>query len=58
LTHGIWVNSKALIGIFSQTAGSTCEFWANPVNFTCQVYVLEQADEADNANAIEVATGG
>jgi hypothetical protein len=22
------------IGIFSQTAGSTCEFWVNPVNFT------------------------
>jgi hypothetical protein len=30
----VWVNSKALIGIFSQTAGSTCEFWVNPVNFT------------------------
>jgi hypothetical protein len=29
-----WVNSKAFIGIFSQTAGSTCEFWVNPVNFT------------------------
>jgi hypothetical protein len=27
-------NSKALIGIFSQTAGSTCEFWVNPVDFT------------------------
>ena len=26
----IWVNSKALIGIFSQTAGSTCEFWVYP----------------------------
>jgi hypothetical protein len=25
---------KALIGISSQTAGSTCEFWVNPVNFT------------------------
>jgi hypothetical protein len=23
-----------LIGIFSQTAGSTCKFWVNPVNFT------------------------
>jgi hypothetical protein len=22
------------MGIFSQTAGSTCEFWVNPVNFT------------------------
>jgi hypothetical protein len=30
------VNSKALIEIFSQTAGSTCEFWVNPVNFTFQ----------------------
>jgi hypothetical protein len=30
----IWVNSKALMGISSQTAGSTCEFWVNPVNFT------------------------
>jgi hypothetical protein len=26
--------SKALIGIFSQTAGSTCECWVNPVTFT------------------------
>jgi hypothetical protein len=25
---------KALIGIHRQTAGSTCEFWVNPVNFT------------------------
>jgi hypothetical protein len=25
---------KALIGIYSQNAGSTCEFWVNPVNFT------------------------
>ena len=24
---------KTLIGIFSQTAGPTCEFWANPVDF-------------------------
>jgi hypothetical protein len=29
-----WVNSKALVGIFSQTAGSTCEFLVSPVNFT------------------------
>jgi hypothetical protein len=28
------VNSKALIGIFSQTAGSTCNLWVNPVDFT------------------------
>jgi hypothetical protein len=28
-----WVNSKAFIGIFSRTAGSTCEFWV-PVNIT------------------------
>jgi hypothetical protein len=27
---------KAIIGIFSQTAGSTCEFWVNPVNFTLE----------------------
>ena len=27
------VNSKALKGIFSQTAGSTCEFWVNLVSF-------------------------
>jgi hypothetical protein len=27
---------KALIEIFSHTAGSTCEFWVNPVNFTLQ----------------------
>jgi hypothetical protein len=30
----IWVNSKARIGIFSQTAGSARGFWANPVDFT------------------------
>jgi hypothetical protein len=30
----IWVNSKALIEILSQTAGSTCESWVNPVNVT------------------------
>ena len=28
---------KARIGIFSQTAGSTCEFWANPVDFTLRL---------------------
>ena len=27
---------KILIGIFSQTAGPTCKFWANPVNFRFQ----------------------
>jgi hypothetical protein len=26
--------TRALIGIFSQTAGPTCEFWVNPVNST------------------------
>jgi hypothetical protein len=30
----IWVNSKALVGTFSQTAGSTCQFWVNRVDFT------------------------
>jgi hypothetical protein len=30
----IWVDFKALMEIFSQTAGSACELWANPVNFT------------------------
>jgi hypothetical protein len=25
------------MGIFSQTSGSTCEFWVNPVKFTVQV---------------------
>jgi hypothetical protein len=29
-----WANSKALIGIFSQTPASTCEFWVSPVHFT------------------------
>ena len=28
-----WANFKPLIGISIQTAGPTCEFWANPVNF-------------------------
>jgi hypothetical protein len=36
-THGvrtrIWANFRTLIGISSQTAGPTCEFLANPVNF-------------------------
>ena len=32
----------ALIGIFTQTAGSTCEFWVNPVNFTFHVAGLER----------------
>ena len=27
---------QALIGIFSQIAGTSCEFWVNPVNFTFQ----------------------
>ena len=30
----IWVNSKALIMNSIKTAGSTCNFWVNPVNFT------------------------
>jgi hypothetical protein len=30
----LWVNFRYLIGIFSQNAGSTCEFWVNPVDFT------------------------
>jgi hypothetical protein len=34
LTQKIWANSKALIWIFSQTAGSTCNLWVNPVDFT------------------------
>jgi hypothetical protein len=27
------------MGIFSQTAGSTCEFWVNPVIFTFVAHV-------------------
>ena len=34
---------KALIGIFSQTAGSTCKFWVNPVDFTFAVSSLGRA---------------
>jgi hypothetical protein len=30
----VWANSEALTWVFSQTAGSTCEFWVNPVNST------------------------
>jgi hypothetical protein len=30
----ILLNSNAHIGTFSQTAGSTCKFWVNPVNVT------------------------
>jgi hypothetical protein len=40
----IWVNSKALIGMFSQTDGSTCEFWVNPVNFTLQVSYCDRTN--------------
>jgi hypothetical protein len=28
----LWANFRPLIGISSQTAGSICGFWANPVN--------------------------
>jgi hypothetical protein len=28
-----WANFRPLIGILSQTAGPTCEFWAGPVSF-------------------------
>ena len=48
----IWVNSKAPIGIFSQTAGSTCEFWVNPVNFT-----FESLEVEPNPAAVEAAAG-
>ena len=41
LTQNLGFNSKALIGIFSQTAGSACEFWVNHVDFT----VVELVDE-------------
>jgi hypothetical protein len=34
---------KALIEISSQTAGSTCEFWVNPVNFTSKRGRLRRA---------------
>jgi hypothetical protein len=37
LTQNLGFSSKALIGIFSQTAGSACELWVNPVDFTVQV---------------------
>jgi hypothetical protein len=33
----LWVNSKSLIGNLIQTAGSTCKFWVNAVNFTFRV---------------------
>ena len=29
-----WANFKTLLGIFSQTDGPACEFWANPANFS------------------------
>jgi hypothetical protein len=38
----VWVSSTALVGIFSQTAGSTCKFWVNPVNFTFRVGLVEK----------------
>ena len=37
---------KALIGIYSQTAGSTCEFWVNRMNFTFGEGAVEKAHEA------------
>jgi hypothetical protein len=34
---------EARVGIFTQTVGSTCEFWVNPVDFTvCAQGVAEQ----------------
>jgi hypothetical protein len=33
--------TKALIGIFSQTAGSTCEFWVCPVDFTVVIQIVD-----------------
>jgi hypothetical protein len=46
---------EALIEIFSQTAGSTCEFGANAVNFTLQVRVRAgrggRADDVDHPGA-------
>ena len=37
LTQNLGQLDTALIGIFSQTAGSACEFWVNPVNFTLRL---------------------
>jgi hypothetical protein len=33
----IWADAKALVGIFSQTAGPICECWVTPVGSTVQV---------------------
>ena len=48
----MWAIFRALIGIFSQTAGSTCEVWVNPVNFTfsgfqAEVVVVSDFDELE-----------
>jgi hypothetical protein len=37
---------EVLIGISSQTAGSTCEFWVNPVNFTLGARLDTEAQSA------------
>ena len=29
-----WASFKTLVGIFSQTSGPACEFWADPVDFS------------------------
>ena len=52
LTQKIWANSKALIWIFSQTAGSTCNLWVNPVNFTSG---LVKSDPPPRAEGCPVA---
>jgi hypothetical protein len=42
----IWANFSPLLGISSQTAGPTCEFWANPVHFRFRLLQRRRSSRA------------
>jgi hypothetical protein len=44
------------IVIFSQTAGSTCEFWLNPVQFSCRCWSGSCSCSAGSASATAART--
>jgi hypothetical protein len=45
------------MGIFSQTAGSTCEFWVNPVNFTFRCAGDPHSDDDQNMGGVAPGLG-
>ena len=46
--------SKALIRSFSHTAGSTCEFWVSPVNFTSAAAAARLAPRLQHPTAVRL----